>query len=123
MSSGGETEFVEGIWASGSLFETLGVPPLIGRTFSDADDARNGGATGAVAVIGYGLWQTRFGGVADILGRPLTIDGVPFRIVGVTPSTFTGPEVGRKFDVIVPLESEHSFDGRTRTSATAASHF
>ncbi len=106
LASGGEAQFIEGIWASGSFFDTFGVPPLIGRTFSDADDVRNGGAAGPVAVISYGLWQTRFGSAPDVLGRPLRIDGVPFTIVGVTPAHFTGPEIGRTFDVIVPLENE-----------------
>jgi hypothetical protein len=63
LSEGGETQFIDGIWASGSFFETLGVPALLGRTFTDADDARRGGGSdGPVAVISYGFWQRRFGG-------------------------------------------------------------
>jgi len=69
LASGGETQFVDGIWASGGLFDTLGVPAMLGRTFNDADDARGGGPDGPVAVIGYGFWQRRFGGAADALGR------------------------------------------------------
>jgi predicted permease len=111
LASGGEAQFIDGVWASGSFFETFGVPPLIGRTFSDTDDVRNGGAAGAVAVISYGLWQTRFGSAPDVLGHSLTIDGVPFTIVGVTPAQFTGPEIGRTFDVIVPLEIEPRLRG------------
>jgi len=106
LASGGETQFIDGIFASGSFFETFGVPPLIGRTFSDPDDVRNGGAAGPIAVISYGLWQTRFGSAPDVVGHSLTIDGVPFTIVGVTPASFSGPEIGRRFDVIVPLEIE-----------------
>jgi len=87
------------------------VPPLIGRTFSDTDDVRNGGQNGPVAVISYGLWQSRFGSAPDILTRSLTIDGVPFTIIGVTPARFTGPEIGRTFDVIVPLETEPRLRG------------
>jgi len=103
LAAGGETQFIDGIFASGSFFETFGVPPLIGRTFSNSDDVRNGGP---IAVVSYGLWQTRFGGAPDVVGRSLTIDGVPFTIVGVTPASFSGPEIGRTFDVIVPLEVE-----------------
>ena len=62
LASGGETQFVDGIWASGRLFETLGVPAMLGRTFTEADDARGGGPDGPVAVISYGFWQRRFGG-------------------------------------------------------------
>jgi predicted permease len=109
LASGGEAQFLDGILASGSFFETFGVAPLVGRTFSDADDVRNGGA--AVAVISYGLWRTRFGSAPDVLGRSLTIDGVPFTIVGVMPAHFTGPEIGRTFDVVVPLETEPRLRG------------
>jgi len=106
LASGGEAQLLDGILASGSFFETFGVPPLMGRTFSDPDDLRNGGAAGPVAVISYGLWRTRFGSAPDTVGRSLTLDGVPFTIVGVAPAQFTGPEIGRTFDVIVPLETE-----------------
>src|SRR3954464_6355683 len=40
LSAGGETQFVDGIWASGGIFDTLGVPAMLGRTFTEADDAR-----------------------------------------------------------------------------------
>ena len=111
LATGGEADLIDGVLASGSFFETFGVPPFVGRTFSDADDARGGGAAGAVAVISYGLWQARFGAAPDVLGRSLTIEGVPYTIVGVTPATFTGPEIGRTFDVIVPLETEPRLRG------------
>ena len=88
LSSGGEAAFVDGLWASGSLFDALGVPALLGRTFSDADDRRGGGADGPVAVISYGLWQRHFRGAADAVGRSLPLDGVPFTIVGVMPPGF-----------------------------------
>ena len=107
LSEGGETQFIDGIWASGSFFETLGVPALLGRTFTDADDARRGGGSdGPVAVISYGFWQRRFGGAPDVVGRTLSLDGVAFTIVGVTRPEFSGPEVGRLFDAIVPLGTE-----------------
>jgi predicted permease len=106
LSSGGETAFVDGLWASGSLFDTLGVPALLGRTFSDADDRRGGGADGPVAVISYGFWQRHFRGAADAVGRSMPLDGVPFTIVGVMPPGFFGAEVGRTFDVIAPVGDE-----------------
>src|SRR5215471_18826829 len=43
LAAGGETQFVDGIWASGSMFEVLGVPAMLGRTFTEVDDARGGG--------------------------------------------------------------------------------
>jgi len=106
LSIGGETEFVEGIWATGAFFETLGVPALVGRTLTDRDDIHGGGADGPVVVISYGFWQRRYGGAPDVIGRQLSLDAVMFTIVGVTPPEFTGPEVGRRFDAIVPIGTE-----------------
>src|SRR3989442_13305201 len=106
LASGGETEFVDGIWASGRMFETLGVPAMLGRTFTDADDQRGGGPDGPVAVISYAFWQRHFGGSADAIGGTLTIERVPYTIVGVTPADFFGPDVGRAFDVAIPIGTE-----------------
>jgi predicted permease len=112
LAPGGQTEFVEGIWSSGGMFETLGVPALLGRTFSDRDDRRGGGPDGPVAVISYDFWQRRFGGAADAIGRTLDIERVPVTVVGVTPPGFFGPDVGRSFDVILPLGVEPLVRGR-----------
>src|SRR5262245_49456926 len=106
LSGGGKAEFINGMWASGSFFDTLGVPALLGRTFSDRDDVNGGGADGPVAMISYGFWQRRYGSAPDIVGRQLSLDAVPFTIVGVTPPQFSGPEVGRMFDAIVPIGTE-----------------
>jgi len=112
LAAGGETQFVDGIWASGSMFETLGVPAMLGRTFTDADDARGGGPDGPVAVISYAFWQRHFGGSADAIGRTLTIERVPYTIVGVTPADFFGPDVGRAFDVAIPIGTEPLIRGK-----------
>src|SRR5262245_40100292 len=106
LASGGEAQNIDGIWASGVFFDTLGVPALLGRTLQEGDDRPGGGASGPVAVIGYGFWQRRFGGSADAVGRVRTLDGVAFTIVGVTPPDFAGPEIGRRFDVVAPLSTE-----------------
>jgi len=103
LSTHGETEYIPAAWASGELFDVLGVHAAIGRTFGPADDARNGGPDGPVAVISYGFWQRRFGGTPDVLGRRLTVNRLPVSIVGVTPSTFFGLEVGRTTEIIVPV--------------------
>jgi predicted permease len=106
LSSGGEADFVDGLWASGSLFDTLGVRPILGRTITLSDDRRGGGPDGPVAVISFDFWQRRFGGVGDVVGRRLDIERVPFTVVGVTPPDFFGPDVGRAFDVAIPLGAE-----------------
>jgi hypothetical protein len=84
LAAGGETEFVNGLWASSSFFATLRVPMVLGRTPSDLDGRRSGGPNGPVMVISYKFWQQHFGG-AEAIGRPLVLDGMPFTIVGITP--------------------------------------
>src|SRR5258706_121522 len=68
LAQRGEIQSVDGIYASGEFFTTLGVPALLGRMFTSADDVRGGGSGGPVAVISYRLWQRRFGGTANIIG-------------------------------------------------------
>jgi predicted permease len=106
LSNSGETDLVQGLWVSGSFFRVLGVPATLGRTFVDADDERGGGPGGPVAVISHGLWQRRFGGDADVIGRVLTVERVPYTIVGVTAPEFFGLEIGRTFDVAIPIGTE-----------------
>ncbi len=103
LAKGGEAEVAAGFFASGAFFDVVGVPAILGRTFTLEDDRRGGGPDGPVAVISYAFWQRRFGGAADAVGRTLPLNGVPFTIVGVTPPSFFGPTVGRSFDVAVPI--------------------
>ncbi len=103
VAASGESRFVEGLWASGGFFETLGVRPLLGRVFTAADDRPGCGADGPVAVIGHRFWREHFGGGGDVVGRRLPLNGVPFTVIGVTPPEFFGPTVGRTFDAVVPL--------------------
>ena len=103
LASGGEAELAEGFWASGGFFDVVGVPAILGRTFTREDDLRDGGPDGPVAVISHAFWQRRFGGELSVIGRSLPLNGVPFTIVGVTPPGFFGPSVGRSFDVAVPI--------------------
>jgi putative ABC transport system permease protein len=105
LSSRGESELVDGLWASGRTFDVLGVHALLGRTFTEEDDRPGGGPDGPVAVISYAFWQRRFGGAADAIGRSLTVERVPYTIVGVAPRQFFGVDVGRTFDVAVPLRT------------------
>ena len=122
LASAGEAQFVEGIWADGGFFETLGVRALLGRTLSARDDQPGGGVDGPVAVISYGYWQ-RLGGDAKVLGKTIRLNGVAFTIVGVTPPHFFGLEVGRSFDVVVPLRTEPLIRGRDSVLDSAPTNF
>jgi putative ABC transport system permease protein len=106
VSRSGQTDFVEGLYVNGEFFAVLGVPAMLGRVLAQADDRRGGGPDGPVAVISYSYWQRRFGGAATAIGSPITLERVPFTIVGVTPPSFFGPVIGRGFDVAVPFGTE-----------------
>ncbi len=84
LSGDGAPEQVPARKATGNLWSVLGVKPLIGRVFNDEED-KNGGR---VAVISYGLWQRRYGGSPDVLGRKIDVNDTPYEVIGVMPSEF-----------------------------------
>src|SRR5204862_2852613 len=86
LTGDGEPEEVPGQIATTNLFSLLGVNPIKGRTFAPGD-----GQTGQarVVVISYDLWQRRFGGDQNIIGRKITLNNQPTEVIGVLP-----PEVG-----------------------------
>src|SRR5437899_23007 len=84
LTSGDEPETIPGIRFGEGMFETLGVQPLVGRTFQ-ADDFKSGNQ---VLVLGYSLWQRRFGGDPSIVGRSVTLNGESHTIIGVMPQQF-----------------------------------
>jgi predicted permease len=84
----GEPLRVDGAAVSFDLFSTLRVQPLMGRLFTEKDDSS--GAAGT-AILSYRLWQTRFGGEADIVGRQVTLDRELITVIGVMPREFRFP--------------------------------
>jgi putative ABC transport system permease protein len=86
---------------SGDFFQVLGVKPFLGRVFSAADDHRGCGLPGVV--ISYPFWRREFGGTPSVLGRKITLEHRPMGIIGVTAQGFAGLEVGRSFDVALPI--------------------
>ncbi len=101
LGEGAQERRVRGLWVSGDVFKTLGIFPLRGRFFSAQDDRPGCGIPGAV--ISYGLWQNEFGGQDSAIGSKLIVDGRTTEIIGVTPHSFFGLEVGRSFDFAVPF--------------------
>ena len=101
VSLRGNAEPAEGIYVTGDYYPTLGLVPSLGRLLGPADD-RPGEA---VAVLNHAYWQRRFGGDAGVLGAIVTLNGLPFTVVGVEPAGFAGTEVGRPYDVSVPMRA------------------
>src|SRR5256884_3877106 len=98
----GQPGRADGELVSGTFFSTLGVPPILGRLFT-VDDDRLGASP--AAVISYVYWEQRFGRDPGVIGKTLTINSVPFTIIGVSASGFFGVEPGRSVDIWVPLHT------------------
>ncbi|HUX66416.1 MAG TPA: ABC transporter permease [Terriglobales bacterium] len=86
---------------SANYFGVLGIQPALGRWFAPQEGAVKG--TGAVLVLSYGAWQQRFGGARDVIGRPITLNQVPYTIIGVAPRGFEGMFAGVACDFWVPV--------------------
>ena len=109
LSRNGSSEHVDGVMVSGGYFRTLGVAAAAGRLFDDADDHRG---CPPVAVLSHGFWRSHFGGTPLAGGSTLTLNRQPFQVVGVSAPGFYGIEVGRKFDVAIPICASALFDIR-----------
>jgi len=101
----GEPTLANGMMVTGEYFSGLGVTPPIGRGITEADEDR--GAP-RVAVISYAYWTGRFARDAAIIGKSVTLNGIPFTIVGVAPSAFYGVETGTEPDIWVPFDDKEN---------------
>src|SRR5581483_9071771 len=86
ITGSGKPEEVNACAASSGFFQTLGVEPLLGRTFAPDEDQPG---HSNVVVLSYGFWKEYFGSNRDIVGREITMDGRKFQVLGVMPPTFS----------------------------------
>ena len=103
LTGQGEPVRLDGAEVSASLFNILGVRPILGRTFNDDE---NQPGHNKVAVLSYGLWQQRFGGDRRVIGRRITLDGMPIDVVGIMPKDFAYPA---ECVIWTPLEYTEQF--------------
>ena len=103
-------EHPRGRLVSGNYFAVLGVPTFLGRPLTVDDDRVANGAP--VAVLSYAYWQRRFAGDRAIVGRTITVNRIPFTVVGVAPPGFTGEVVGRMTDIWMPITMQPALNSR-----------
>ncbi len=117
MADAGEPRYAEGLFTSSEFFRVLGVQAIRGRTFTADDDTATCGNPGAV--ISHDFWQRNFGGDAEVLSKTLRLNGRNFPVIGITPPGFYGVEVGRSYDVAIPLCADKllSENGEGRAAA------
>ena len=94
----GEGERVRGYMISADFFSTLGVSPVVGRTFRPDDD-QVGAAP--VVILGGGFWKRKFGSSLEVVGKTITLNGTSYTVVGVIPPGFTF--YGQDRDVYTPI--------------------
>jgi putative ABC transport system permease protein len=100
LTGDGEPERIRGTRTTASLFPTLGIAPLIGRTFTESEQLDPERAA-AVAVLSYSLWQRRFGGDPGILNRRIRLNGRDTEVIGIMPPEFHYPS--RDYELWAPL--------------------
>ncbi len=88
VEDGGAARRLNAVDATWNLLPTLGVEPVLGRGFLPAEDTV--GSERRVAILSHALWESRFGGDEEVLGRTIRLDGLPYDVVGVLPRGFTG---------------------------------
>lgn len=109
LSGDGEPEEVQARKVTWNLWSVLGVQPALGRVFTEDEDD-----TGArVLVLSFGLWQRRFGGASDIVGRKISVNDEAYEVVGVMPRNFHFMP-SREIDIWMPA----SFPPGLRTNFT-----
>ena len=107
LGEGAQLRRARGLWVSGDTFATLGLNPERGHLFSSQDDTPRCGLPGVV--ISYGLWQSEFGGRESAIGSKLIVNGLYSEVIGITPRSFFGLEVGKTFDFAVPFCSLETY--------------
>ena len=114
----GEGERLSGYMISAGFFDTLGVAPVLGRTFR-TDDDQLGAAP--VVILSGGFWKRKFGSSPDIVGKPITLNGTSYIIAGVIPDTFSF--YGNMRDVYTPIGQWRDPSFRDRRISVSARAF
>ncbi|HEV2915191.1 MAG TPA: ABC transporter permease [Pyrinomonadaceae bacterium] len=111
-----QPERLNGVRVSADFFNLLRVRPLIGRSFLPEED-RPGGER--VVLMSHSLWQRRYGGAADVVGRTLVLSDEQYRVIGVLPADFNFPFAGRKTE----LWATTAYEGQNLTSRGSRTSF
>ena len=107
LGEGDDAEHVAALLTTASFFPLLGVQPVVGRFFDESEDEP--GVPG-VAVLSYGLWQRRFGGQRDIVGRSLAVGNGLYTVVGIAPQGFNGVDL-EPVDLFLPVQARTTYQG------------
>lgn len=118
VSIDGHAGFADGEYVSGEFFRALGLRASVGRLLGPPDDSAN--ASPAV-VLSYSYWERQFGGAPSVIGKSITINNVPFSVVGVGPPGFFGLDPGMARDLWLPLSAQSRLVRNVSETADPAS--
>lgn len=114
---------VLGVKASAEFFDVLGVKPIMGHTFTQADEKAGGGPGGFKIIISNDFWKKQFGGEANVLGRTIELDRRKFTVIGVMPAGFQFPIQADPIDFYVTIaEDAANPDGNKPATEERGSH-
>ncbi|HTR27500.1 MAG TPA: ABC transporter permease [Terriglobales bacterium] len=108
LSIGDHAEKATGSIVSANYFDAIGVRPMLGRGFEPGEDV--GSNSHPVVVISHQLWQNRYKGDPNIVGKVQRFNNVPHTIIGVAPAGFYGTFVGWAMQFWVPASMEETFE-------------
>jgi predicted permease len=103
LAIGDEPTTGQGVWVTGSYFNTLGLQPALGRLLVPEDNEP--GRDNMITVISHRFWMDQFSGRTDVLGQVLRANGRSYTIVGVAPEAFEGTTLGVRPSIYVPMQS------------------
>ena len=116
LAAGSGGTSVQGNLVTANYFDVLGVRPALGRFFDPREAATPGGAP--VVVVSDAFWRGTLGGDPSAIGRPLTVNGHPFTLIGVAPPAFRGLYTGMLVDAWMPITMQPAL--RPRSNLTDA---
>jgi predicted permease len=102
----GDPKSVQGLWAAGDFFQTLGVQPYIGRQFSQNESVNYDSGGNPAVILSYGFWKQQFHSDPQLIGKSITISNRSYPVVGVLPASFDFGSVfapGVKVDFFIPI--------------------
>ncbi len=100
LTGAGEPERIQGTMVTWQVLDLVGATPAFGNNFTEQQDRLGAAPT---AILGYGLWQRRFGGSPEIIGKVIQLDGVGRTVVGVLPADFEFPDNNFRHDLLLPM--------------------
>ncbi len=123
LSGEGAAQSLRAAIVSGEFFEVLGVHPLLGRTFTVAEEQAGGGPHGLGVVLGHSFWMKQFGGNKGVVGKSIHLDGQLYTVIGIMPPGFVFPLDDDNSDVFITIAKDAvNADGSKPPTTQRGSH-